>query len=41
MAQICLAARMSPSEYKALTLYEYQAFIRALTGKPNSDQWLP
>jgi hypothetical protein len=41
MAQICLAAKISPSEYKALTLYEYRAFINALTQKPNDDLWLP
>jgi hypothetical protein len=37
MAQICLAAKISPSEYKALTLYEYRAFINALTKQPNDD----
>jgi hypothetical protein len=27
MAEFCLALNMSPSEYKALTLEEYSAFV--------------
>lgn len=28
MANFCLAMKMSPSEYKSLTLTEYKAFIK-------------
>ena len=30
MAQFCLATKMSPTEYRKLTLREYQAYIEAL-----------
>lgn len=30
MASFCLATKMSPSEYKALKLYEINAFVDAL-----------
>jgi hypothetical protein len=29
MAEFCIALNMSPSEYKALTMEEYAAFITA------------
>jgi hypothetical protein len=29
MAQFCLFTKMSPNEYKSLTLIEYKAFIKA------------
>lgn len=35
MAAFCLATKMQPSEYKALTLYEYIAFMDIL--KPAND----
>jgi hypothetical protein len=31
MAEFCRATGISPSEYKALTLNEYKAFIKILT----------
>jgi hypothetical protein len=31
MAEFCRAFNISPSEYKALTLGEYQAFIKDFT----------
>lgn len=41
MAEFCIAAKISPSEYKALTVYEYRAFIEALTRSPNGESWQP
>jgi hypothetical protein len=31
MAEFCLASKISPSEYKALTMNEYAAFAKILT----------
>jgi hypothetical protein len=31
MAEFCRAFNMSPSEYKALTMNEYAAFVKILT----------
>jgi hypothetical protein len=31
MAEFCQAANMSPSEYRALTMSEYMAFVKILT----------
>jgi hypothetical protein len=33
MAEFCLAMNVQPSEYKALTLNEYLAFIKAYNKK--------
>jgi hypothetical protein len=33
MADFCMATNMSPSEYKALTMDEYVAFVKILTRK--------
>jgi hypothetical protein len=30
MSQFCIATRVSPTEYKKLTLAEYQAFVETL-----------
>jgi hypothetical protein len=33
MARFCLATKISPSEYKALTIVEYRAFVNELEGE--------
>jgi len=33
MADFCMATKISPSEYKALTMNEYAAFVKILTRK--------
>jgi hypothetical protein len=42
MADFCIAAKMSPSEYRKLTATEYIAFINALSNRNGSDleEWL-
>jgi hypothetical protein len=37
MAEFCVAVRMSPDEYKALTLVEYQELSRAYSLSKGSD----
>lgn len=38
MAQFCLATKISPSEYKKLTLREFSAFIKELEQRgPNIE----
>jgi len=34
MAQFCVALRISPSEYKKLTLLEYQELVSEFSRKP-------
>jgi hypothetical protein len=38
-AEFCVATRMSPTEYEALTLYEYRAFIEALGSSRGETEW--
>jgi hypothetical protein len=39
MAEFCFVTKMSPSEYRALTLYEYHAFVKALQPSQSNDSW--
>jgi len=37
MALFCVAVKMSPSDFKALTLLEYSAFIEAFSESKGHD----
>jgi hypothetical protein len=37
MAQFCVAVKMTPNDFKALTLMEYTAFIDAFSESKGSD----
>jgi hypothetical protein len=37
MAMFCMVFRISPSEYRSLTLVEYLAFIRAYTERGTTN----
>lgn len=40
MAKFCVATKMSPSEYRTLTLREFEAFIEALNDRVPSIEEL-
>jgi hypothetical protein len=40
MAQFCLATRMTPSEYRKLTILEFQEFVKALDSRHTDIQEL-
>lgn len=37
MADFCVAVKMSPTEYRALTLIQYSAFIEAFSASQGSN----
>jgi hypothetical protein len=36
MAQFCIATRMSPTEFRQLTVLEFQAFVKILNAQANA-----
>lgn len=39
MAQFCLLTKMSPEQYRQLSFEEYTAFLEALTGRVDQNEW--